>query len=467
MRSNEEKKKLIEQYWSISTIQFPSRKIRSLYSSKFMEWLENALIIRKKYPLETGKYWADLINSEFTLIFITKSHQNKKKAFRKWSIDRKIRFIKDTFENGYPYFGFLTHCNNYKDGYFKKIDQNWYKPLYQKDNLGRIIRKKNERHKKLINKQWVLRNCPLFDSLDKDGKNFINQIRNKDSHADTIIKDDKVFALKNGAFVDETDQVNHICEYLLGCIQVAFHFHLFLLIELDFWMFPLFIYGNHKAFGYEVRKIDFNSINLIIGRKIEEYDENEKLIATKKLLNFIIPLYTKLYKLLISKKSIAFPNSTKEEIESMAINDTNQVLNHLLMFGLKGIWERFGRNEESINGLLKKIGRKLESSMLKKLEEKTLVDFRSVFGVSVYHILSGMRGIDKDSKLQEVIKSKGQEPISKEVLTKIFQEVNQFEHRRPDNTLVFLLLTVGYGIIGSSGNIYHNFKLLTTVNLKN
>ena len=59
----------------------------------------NGLKFREDFPEETGKYWAELIRSDFTVKFLFETQNILKVDLGKWTNKEKIEFLSNSYSS--------------------------------------------------------------------------------------------------------------------------------------------------------------------------------------------------------------------------------------------------------------------------------------------------------------------------------------------------------------------------------
>lgn len=427
---------------------------KELFLKKSKKWLNNAIQIREDEPVKTGMFWADILNSEFTLSFLLKSHSMSLENMQAWNSNEKIRFIKSNFEKGYEYYGFLTHCHLFDATYLNKAAKNWFKPNEIKEQL----KNSNKRKGGQIDKQWILGKCPLFQVLSKPERDFINKFRNRDSHDDTHIEKERIYSIEKGKVIDETEKVNHICSVLMSSFQVSTYFHFLLLIELDFWTLPIIILNSPQIFKYEKLNIDFGQV-----KKILE-DEDLKTIAlpSKKsletIINFIIPLHEKIVEIVRSKIIKNHPEKL-EKANDLALEKAFKIYGAILSFSLFGFWERLERSKPIVNSLLNGTKLEFKEELIEKLRNEHLADILNIIKISLMHVAKSIDNHADIEEFQALINSQGGDSIDETV---IFRLINEYKANPKLSSTIFsfALIVMGYIIVTTVGGIEGQMKSL-------
>lgn len=319
--------------------------LESLFRNGMSSWVSNAIKIRDDFPVQVAKFWAELFRSDFTLKFMIESQKIVKPKIESWTYKQKIDFIRDSFESIYTYFAFLTFCMDYSPQKINSLREDWYIPSKAKE----FSRKKNNpwivSNNVTSGKGWILNNCELFKFSPVNIK-LINQIRNKESHYQTIVTDDKVIILNEGSTREISAEVDILTKFLSNCLYITFEFHMRLIVLENFWVYPSIILTIPQQFDYKKRNILFDIIKGISNNNKAE------------------------------KESKTIKNKEQKEKENERLQTLILVL---LEYLYKNMWETFREEEESINKLLNCVGRELDIINLNKAKSKSLIELLNIF----------------------------------------------------------------------------------------
>lgn len=243
------KEKLYKDFWNLDALTIIP-ETRQEYEDTLATKIENAHLFRNDYPFESTELILATFKSNFGVKLLSEMKDILNSEETNWDIDKKVRFVKNFFENSYHYFFLITICDCYSRKFINNLYEFWYSP-----NKAKEMPKDNEgnpwKHKDsvIFGKYWVLLNAPIFDNFPEDIR-IVKDIKDYDSHEKLILTESSILIIKKNQdpTIIQMDKFDIIIKYLLSYIKIAIHFYMKLLIEYNFWVLPIIYLANTEKF---------------------------------------------------------------------------------------------------------------------------------------------------------------------------------------------------------------------------
>lgn len=345
-------KEIVKNFWNYPEYPFVPKNLLEYYSNNYERLISNANTIINDNSVECAIFWSELIRSDFIVKFSNdiKSLFDHKKEIK--DVNEAIKIIKNSFENSYYYFAFLTiaDINSTKDLY-----EFWYRPYRAKESAKEAEANPWKIEKDIVSgKFWVINNCPLLKLATFDVK-LLRKIRDYESHENLVIKEDSIYLLDGKNIIElKIQEVIEIASFLKGCIGLLFHFYSPLLMKERFWIF----------------------LSLYIVREKKYKEAN-------------IPFH-----ILKKKKS----NETKKSLNSLFSPLVGSIVEICISYSLYQLWIDLENESERVNVRLQKMNLKFNKEIVPELKAKAMCDFYNTIALFVYNTKRLSLGIKTEYK---------------------------------------------------------------------
>ena len=390
-------------------------KLQKYYQKNIEKWIENANKFRFDYPEETGKFWAELLRSDFTLKFAYDSQKLAKANLMNWTNKEKVDFLRHTFESVYNQFAFLSFSINYDKNRIKQLREDWYIPE-SASTLG--VNKKNTwkiKKKPVSGKKWIVKKSELFKLYPYDISLWFD-LRQGDSHYRTIISESKIILLEEGKTQDISERVDKLLGFIYDCTMISMDFHTRLIFKHQFWLTPAIILTLPEKFNYRKKVVPFEILQDMLGSK-----EGEKSKA--KFDDRIMKIF-----MLIAEYS---------------------------MFH---IWGAIKNKQELMDRLLSSKGLKVDIAKINETQETGFVDFFNMLLISKKKLNQFL--FDKEIELREV-NSENMNDFDfqqelMELKTVALEGLKNEERKGKETVFLFLIINLAYGMLNPISKLVNN-----------
>jgi len=394
-------------------------KLQKYYQKNIDTWVENANKFRLDYPEETGKFWAELLRSDFTLKFAYDSQKLVKANLKNWTNKEKVDFLRHTFESAYNQFGFLSLCINYDKHRIKQLREDWFIPE-SASTLG--VNKKNtwKVKKKIVSgKKWIVKKSELFKLYSYDISLWFD-LRQGDSHYKTIVSDSKIILLEEGKTKDISGRVDKLLGFIYDCTMVSMDFHTRLIFKHQFWLTPAIILTFPKEFNYRKKVVPFEILQDVLGSK---EDKKSKVTFDDRIM---------------------------------------KIFTLIAEYSLLHIWESIKNKRELMDKLLSPKGLKVDLGKINEIQETSFIDLLNLLLITKKKLNEFL--LDKSIELKEVNSENmadfdfQQEFIE---LQKVALEGLKIKEREGKVTVfIFIITNLAYGMLIPISKLVNNFKSL-------
>ncbi len=357
--------------WSKKRWKFRDENLETKYEEVLERWKIGLCSLRDSQPIKLSIYLSQLITGHFIAKIGNDWPKMKMDSSDEWSSEKHVKFIQNTYEFIYHYFGIIGLLNAKENDIENNVYENWHlikkaKGVGSKSNYWLFD------GTKLSGIKWILKtlnNCGFFQVDIK----LLSAIRNGNSHNGIIINDDKIYLIQDDKYVNVVAEVKILSTQLLSYLDVAIHFIVHSLFSEGYYIYPITgILLRDKIAGFpksisNPRDI-FKSENIVLSKRP----------ATAALINGYKSmregLYKFSYKFVKGKKYNS--DDSKFDIE---IEQFNLMLHVFIgvFLGNKFLYS-YIFNECNIHFLLRKLGLRIDIKELVKLNNKLYIDSKNM-----------------------------------------------------------------------------------------
>jgi len=382
------KEELFKDFWNLDELNIIP-ELREVYEEGLDKNIKNAIKFRYDFPVKSTELLLNTFKSNFGIKVMSEMNDLLKSDHSKWSIDKKLRFVKNVYENSYHYFFLITLCHNYNDEYVKNLYTYWYEPNKAKETPA----KDNPwlLNKDIVSgKYWILKNSPLFNNFPVDVK-VVKDLKDFDSHEKLIITKTKILIIKNKQkpTILQLKTFDSIVDNLISQVKITIHFYIKVLFECNYWLLPIIYLANSEKFKNNTISLDL--IDQEEKSKINANDlmddNNQKKIVT---LFFILYEYTneKIWSTIIAEKELInkFLMDDNLYLDEQKIQETREEIKktnlEMIAIAIKKVKEFAFKEEYKISDDEKQTMKDL-FKLFDRILKKEYDDFKSilVFGL--------------------------------------------------------------------------------------
>lgn len=238
----------------------PKGKFRKYYTGSLESWISNAGKIKLDYPEEIAKLWVELLRSDFSLQFIFDAQKYLTEDTNTWSYEKKVSYIRDSYESVYAKFIMLALCCEYSKERVSRLREDWFILDTGKSFDPKMPSAWSHKGDNISGTRWIMKNNLLFKkySLDTD---LWAKIRLSSSHNRIMVGNDSVVIVNGEASEEISQKIDSICEEIYNCELIALDFHAKLLVFHEFWIPPYIIATFPDTFNYDLKFVAFNMLN--------------------------------------------------------------------------------------------------------------------------------------------------------------------------------------------------------------
>lgn len=335
--------------FSMKPLAYGPEKLSDWYIDNFENVLTDTERFVEDYPYETTTFLCELVQSDFALNFLAGSQTIPKANLDDWDVHQKLRFVRDTYESIYQNFGFITFAIDYDKQKVESYRSDWFYPHKAKDGINKGLDNWYDEAEKIVGKQYILRFSKLFQWLSDDQKLLLKQIRNSDSHYQTIVLDGSVLLLDGSESRDITDDITDLSKYLLSCYRIMYEYYIRLIIHHHIWLLPTVLLAFNEDFNFKKREVTYELLNTIFER-IKARDDDKQKNKNQKLGDNIKSLLT---------------------------------FFGIFIYGsVFGIWNILEERKPLIDNLLVEIDRKVSLDIMRQLQREAAIEVLNIFRMS-------------------------------------------------------------------------------------
>ncbi|MFZ2899392.1 MAG: hypothetical protein WA004_12260 [Saprospiraceae bacterium] len=401
-----------------------SRELSKMYLDEFSTYLLNSEKLKNNYSYEIVYLTTELVKSDFALKIMGDFNAIFKKDTSAWTIDEKVRLIRDTYESIYQNFILITLCMSYSDEYMECLRSDWFKPFEAKDKILKGEDNWMIGEDKVVGKYYLLKTSPMFKFFLDNDKELIKNIRNSDSHYKTMIVGGNVIMLDEANSANITSDVNRIFIQLLDCYRAAYGFYINIFSFKRYWIAPVLGLTFKKELNIKDRAVIYDLISGLINndkKSIKNMKDSSKVIERTVAFFFVV----------------------------------------IYFLNIK-LWRILEDEKKFIDKVSSKFSKKFSLEVLDTTRKESVIEIVNFFKIAVAKIDQFATGADKPIYDKIKVEDYSEELILDEFekFSKKMQEVLQSE--RKDDGILFGMLSFGMALLTPIGKLKERFETLFT-----
>jgi hypothetical protein len=364
-------KDLNKAIWAKERWKFRDENLEKKYEVLLEKWKIDLSELRDSQPIKLSIYLSQLITGHFITKIGNDWPKMKMESSGEWSTETHIKFIQNTYEFVYHYFGIIGILNAKDNDLENNVYENWHlikkaKGVGSKSNFWLFD------GVKLSGTKWILKTLNNSGLFQIDLK-LLSTIRNGNSHNGIIESNDKIYIIEDHKYVDVVAEVKILSQQLLSYLDVAVHFIMHCLFSEGYYIYPVTgILLRDKISGFP--KSVSNPSDIFKSENVNL----SKRPATAALMKGYKSMREELYK--FSYKFVKGKNYDSENTEfDIEIEQFNLMLHVFIgvFLGDKYLYS-YIFNECNVHVLLKKMKFRIDVKQLFELNNKLYIDSKNM-----------------------------------------------------------------------------------------